>query len=56
MKTTHMPARKLLRQLVGAPGFEPGASCAQGRRANTLSQLGTHRGQEKGKMGMPESC
>jgi hypothetical protein len=33
MKTaTHM----LLRTLVGAPGFEPGASCAQGRRATRL--------------------
>ena len=30
--TTHM----LLRTLVGAPGFEPGASCAQGRRATRL--------------------
>ena len=26
----------LLRTLVGAPGFEPGASCAQGRRATRL--------------------
>jgi hypothetical protein len=26
----------LLKSLVGAPGFEPGASCAQGRRATRL--------------------
>jgi hypothetical protein len=26
----------MLRTLVGAPGFEPGASCAQGRRATRL--------------------
>jgi hypothetical protein len=26
----------LLKRLVGAPGFEPGASCAQGRRATRL--------------------
>jgi hypothetical protein len=25
-----------LKDLVGAPGFEPGASCAQGRRATRL--------------------
>jgi hypothetical protein len=25
-----------VKQLVGAPGFEPGASCAQGRRATRL--------------------
>jgi hypothetical protein len=25
-----------LKRLVGAPGFEPGASCAQGRRATRL--------------------
>ena len=25
-----------LKELVGAPGFEPGASCAQGRRATRL--------------------
>jgi hypothetical protein len=25
-----------LKSLVGAPGFEPGASCAQGRRATRL--------------------
>src|SRR5271165_3900082 len=29
MKTT---SSKLQRKVVGAPGFEPGASCAQGRR------------------------
>ena len=28
--------RKLLRKLVGAPGFEPGTSCAQGKRATRL--------------------
>ena len=27
---------KYLKNLVGAPGFEPGASCAQGRRATRL--------------------
>ena len=27
---------KYLKSLVGAPGFEPGASCAQGRRATRL--------------------
>ena len=27
---------KYLKRLVGAPGFEPGASCAQGRRATRL--------------------
>ena len=27
---------KCLKSLVGAPGFEPGASCAQGRRATRL--------------------
>ena len=31
-----MAARKCLKTLVGAPGFEPGASCAQGRRATRL--------------------
>jgi hypothetical protein len=36
MKTTNMPTRKSLKKLVGAPGFEPGASCAQGRRATRL--------------------
>ena len=29
-------AHKYLKRLVGAPGFEPGASCAQGRRATRL--------------------
>jgi hypothetical protein len=36
MKTTNVPAHKSLKSLVGAPGFEPGASCAQGRRATRL--------------------
>jgi hypothetical protein len=31
-----MTACKLLKQLVGASGFEPEASCAQGRRATRL--------------------
>src|SRR5262249_48828493 len=31
-KTVH----NSLKDLVGAPGFEPGASCAQGRRATRL--------------------
>jgi hypothetical protein len=33
------PLRRILnslKDLVGAPGFEPGASCAQGRRATRL--------------------
>ncbi len=29
-------AAKLLKQMVGAPGFEPGTSCAQGKRATRL--------------------
>jgi hypothetical protein len=29
-------AHNSLKDLVGAPGFEPGASCAQGRRATRL--------------------
>jgi hypothetical protein len=33
MKTN---AYNSLKTLVGAPGFEPGASCAQGRRATRL--------------------
>jgi hypothetical protein len=33
MKTN---AYNSLKKLVGAPGFEPGASCAQGRRATRL--------------------
>ena len=28
--------RKFSKLVVGAPGFEPGASCAQGRRATRL--------------------
>ena len=36
VKTTKAIAYNLLRVLVGAPGFEPGASCAQGRRATRL--------------------
>ena len=31
-----MKARKLMQKLVGAPGFEPGTSCAQGKRATRL--------------------
>jgi hypothetical protein len=31
-----MKAYKLLKMLVGAPGFEPGTSCAQGKRATRL--------------------
>jgi hypothetical protein len=31
-----MNAHNSLKDLVGAPGFEPGASCAQGRRATRL--------------------
>jgi hypothetical protein len=36
MKVMNKESRKMLRTLVGAPGFEPGASCAQGRRATRL--------------------
>jgi hypothetical protein len=36
MRAMKMTAHNLLKQLVGAPGFEPGASCAQGRRATRL--------------------
>jgi hypothetical protein len=36
MTTVNKENRKTLRTLVGAPGFEPGASCAQGRRATRL--------------------
>ena len=32
MRTMKMNVRNSLKDLVGAPGFEPGASCAQGRR------------------------
>jgi hypothetical protein len=35
-RAMNMPTCKSLKQLVGAPGFEPGASCAQGRRATRL--------------------
>ena len=31
-----MRRKHILKSLVGAPGFEPGASCAQGRRATRL--------------------
>ena len=31
-----MKKRNSLKDMVGAPGFEPGASCAQGRRATRL--------------------
>jgi hypothetical protein len=36
LRTTMLTHRKLLRDLVGARGFEPRASCAQGRRATRL--------------------
>jgi hypothetical protein len=36
MKAINMPTHMLMKSLVGAPGFEPGASCAQGRRATRL--------------------
>jgi hypothetical protein len=36
MKAVNMPTSKLLKSLVGASGFEPEASCAQGRRATRL--------------------
>jgi hypothetical protein len=36
MKAVNMPTCKLLKRLVGASGFEPEASCAQGRRATRL--------------------
>jgi hypothetical protein len=36
MKMENSKAHNLLKSLVGAPGFEPGASCAQGRRATRL--------------------
>ena len=36
MTTMNTTARNLLNGVVGAPGFEPGASCAQGRRATRL--------------------
>jgi hypothetical protein len=36
MKAMKTNVYNLLKDLVGAPGFEPGASCAQGRRATRL--------------------
>ena len=36
MREMKMNAYNSLKDLVGAPGFEPGASCAQGRRATRL--------------------
>jgi hypothetical protein len=36
-----MPAQ--IRKMVGAPGFEPGTSCAQGRRATKLRYAPTAR-------------
>jgi hypothetical protein len=36
MRTMRTNVHNLLKDLVGAPGFEPGASCAQGRRATRL--------------------
>jgi hypothetical protein len=43
MKARNRRAHNLLKSLVGAPGFEPGASCAQGRRATRLRYAPTCR-------------
>lgn len=39
MKVMDKESRKMLRTLVGAPGFEPGASCAQDRIASFAKLL-----------------
>jgi hypothetical protein len=36
MRAMNVTVHNLLKDMVGAPGFEPGASCAQGRRATRL--------------------
>jgi hypothetical protein len=36
MRAMKTNTHNLLKDMVGAPGFEPGASCAQGRRATRL--------------------
>jgi hypothetical protein len=43
-----MSAAKLLKRLVGAPGFEPGTSCAQGKRATRLRHAPTEQVSETG--------
>jgi hypothetical protein len=39
MRTMKMNVRNSLKDLVGAPGFEPGASCAQGLNARKINKL-----------------
>ena len=39
MKATNMPTCKSLKQLVGAPGFEPGASGAQDRQPSSCKSF-----------------
>src|SRR5215468_11801492 len=39
----HVCKSKKYQELVGAPGFEPGASCAQGRRATRLRYAPTEQ-------------
>jgi hypothetical protein len=46
-----------LRRVVGAPGFEPGASCAQGRIASLAkSFLFNHAVENKARCFVPHMC